>query len=349
MTDTADPRETSHHPRLRSTLYGHEGVENTLVSAFRAGRLHHAWLLAGPKGIGKATLAYRIARYLLRYPDPASAPDSMVVDPQDGVFKRVAARGHSDLLVVERSFDEKTKRLKGEIGVAEARAVSQFFTRTAGEGGWRICIVDAADELNTVAANAILKILEEPPEKALIVLVTQQSPGRLLPTIRSRCIKQIMSPLSGDLVGRVLREIDVDSEQDHDLQSLAHLASGSPGRALELTETGGAKHLTTFEQLVSSRPPYDRRQMIRLADQLSSRGEQLGYAAFCNLLREWLMRRAKTDAGQAMAGNAARWAELYQDVDRSIEQGNVLNLDRRSVMLEAFRKIEQAERIQLAT
>ena len=345
MPDAADPRETSHHPRLRSTLYGHEGVENMVSTAFRAGRLHHAWLLAGPKGIGKATLAYRIARYLLRYPDAASAPDNMAVDPQDGVFKRVAARGHSDLLVVERSFDEKTKRLKGEIGVAEARAVSRFFTRTAGEGGWRICIVDAADELNTVAANAILKILEEPPDKALILLVTQQSPGRLLPTIRSRCIKQIMSPLGDDLVARVLGEIADDD--GHDLQSLAHLASGSPGRALELAETGGAKHLVTFEQLVSSRPPYDRKQMMRLADQLSSRKEQLGYAAFCNLLREWLMQRAKNNVEHEMAGNAARWAELYQDIDRSIEQANVLNLDRRSVMLEAFRQIEQAERTQL--
>lgn len=345
MTDTADPRETSHHPRLRSTLYGHEDVENRLTTAFRAGRLHHAWLLAGPKGIGKATLAYRMARYLLRHPDAASAPESMAVDPQDGVFKRVAARGHSDLLVIERSFDEKTKRLKAEIGVAEARAVSRFFTRTAGEGGWRICIVDAADELNAVAANAILKILEEPPEKALILLVTQQSPGRLLPTIRSRCIKQNMSPLSDGLVAQVLSEIGEDS--GHELQTLAHLAGGSPGRAVELAETGGAKHLVTFEQLVSPRPPYDRKQMMRLADQLSSRNEQLGYATFCNLLREWLMRRAINNVGQETAGNPARWAELYQDIDRSIEQANVLNLDRRSVMLEAFRQIEQTERTQL--
>ncbi|MGI9462499.1 MAG: DNA polymerase III subunit delta', partial [Aestuariivirgaceae bacterium] len=130
MSDT-DPRETDYHPRLRTTLCGHEEVEHRLLVAYRSGRMHHAWLLTGPKGIGKATLAYRLARYILRYPDHTSAPEDMAVAPEHAVFRRVAARGHADLLTIERPFDEKLKRLKGEIGVTEARAVSQFFSRTA--------------------------------------------------------------------------------------------------------------------------------------------------------------------------------------------------------------------------
>ncbi len=345
MSDT-DPRETEHHPRLRSELFGHEVVERRLLAAFQSGRLHHAWLLTGPRGIGKATLAYRFARYILRYPDPAKAPFDMNVDPDDGVFKRVAARGHADLLTVERPFDDKLKRLKGEIGVTEARSVSHFFGRTAGEGGWRICIVDAADDLSIVAANAILKILEEPPDRSLFMLICQQSPGRLLATVRSRCIRQDLAPLCNDLVGKVLRQIGQAHGDNAELNAAARLANGSPGRALDLLGTGSAQHLLTFEGLVSLKPPFDRSQMFRLADQLSNRNQQQTYEAFCDLLREWIMCRASQTArsGEAALAAAVRWSDAYRDVEQAIDKANTLNLDRRSVMLEAFRRIEQVER-----
>ncbi len=348
MSDQIDSRETDYHPRLRSNLYGHEKVERQMLNAYKAGRLHHAWLLTGPKGIGKATLAYRMARYILRYPNPAAAPDNMAVEADDVVFRRVAARGHADLLTVERTFDDKTKRLKSEIGVAEARSISHFFSRTAGEGGWRVCIVDAADDLNTTAANALLKILEEPPGRALLILVSQQSPGRLLATIRSRCIKQILSPLSDDLVAKVLSEIN---QQQTGNAELVKLASGSPGRALDLLNSGCAKHLLNFETLVSARPPFDRSKMMQLAEQLAARGEQQTYEGFCDLLREWIMRRASSETltgdGAGSLANAASWADLHRAVDRSIGQSNALNLDRRAVMLETLRRIEQVETAQI--
>ena len=337
MSDTSDPRETPFHPRLRTSLLGHNDVERKLVSAHKSGRLHHAWLLSGAKGIGKATLAYRFARYVLRHGDAQTAPDSMHVDENDGVFKRVAARGHSDLLVVERAYDEKTKRLKAEIGVGEARSIGQFFTRTAGEGGWRVCIVDAADEMNATAANALLKILEEPPEQALILLVTQHSPGRVLATIRSRCIKQSMNRLDEGDVTRVLAEIGVDDTSGQ----LVKLAGGSPGKALELTETGAGEHLISLEALLGQPGPMDRSKLMRLADQLTARGQEQGYRAFCDVLREWLMRRASMQAHGVAPHFAQYWAQVHDDVGRSIDRANALNLDRRSVMLEAFRRIRK--------
>ncbi len=349
-SETSDPRQTAHHPRLRETLYGHETVESRLTQIFKAGRMHHAWLLCGPKGVGKATFAYRLARYVLRYPDPADAPEQMAVSADDPVFKRVAARGHADLLTVERSFDEKTKRLKAEIGVGEARTISQFFTRTAGEGGWRVCIVDAADELRTDAANALLKILEEPPDRSLLLLVTHQSSGRLLDTIHSRCVRQNFEPLSDDNVERVLAEIGAVPDEGGLASALSTLSAGSPGRAVDLLNSGAGKHLSQFEALVSGRMPFDRKRAFALAEALASRQQQDSYQLFCDLLQDWIMRQARTSALSGTAsGAAASWSDLSAEVGRNVAKANALNLDRRSVMLDAFRRIEQVRQAQIAT
>ncbi len=174
-------------PRENPDLFGHEDAERTFAAAASTGRLHHAWLITGAEGVGKATLAYRLARRLLGGADA-------VDHPANPVFRRVARATHADLLTVEREWDEKRKRQRTEIVVEGARDIAGFLRLTPAEGGWRIVVVDGAEHLNRNAANALLKVLEEPPARA-VLLLTCAAPGRLLPTVRSRCRRLPLRPL----------------------------------------------------------------------------------------------------------------------------------------------------------
>ena len=186
------------HPRETSVLFGHAEAEQTLLEAYRSGRIPHAWLIGGESGIGKATLAYRMARFVLAYPDPAMPAvrkaTSLAIPADHPVARRIAGQAHGDLLSLERVINEKTGKLFTVIRVDDIRRSVPFFGSTAGEGGWRIAIVDSVDELNKESENALLKVLEEPPPRALLLLVSN-APGRILPTIRSRCRMLMLRPL----------------------------------------------------------------------------------------------------------------------------------------------------------
>ncbi|MBV9239343.1 MAG: DNA polymerase III subunit delta', partial [Xanthobacteraceae bacterium] len=185
------------HPRDAFALHGHAEAEHDMLQAYRGGRMPHAWLIGGSPGIGKATLAYRMARFVLAHPDP-TAPDvqaaqTLAVAPEHPVARRITAQAHSDLLALERTVGDNGK-LRTEIAVADVRRTIAFYGSTAGEGGWRICIVDSVDELNRFGTNALLKILEEPPARSLLFLLSH-APGQVLPTIRSRCRRLLLRPL----------------------------------------------------------------------------------------------------------------------------------------------------------
>src|SRR5256886_9501659 len=192
-------------PRETGVLYGHGEAEQALLGAYRSGRFPHAWLIAGPAGIGKATLAYRMARFMLAHPDPRAPvvqnAKSLQVPADHPAARRIAAQAHSDLLVLERTINEKTGKLRQDIQVDDVRRTVAFFGSTPGEGGWRVAIVDAVDELNESGANALLKILEEPPRRAVLLLVSRSAP-RVLPTMRSRCRSLRVRPLEPDNVAR---------------------------------------------------------------------------------------------------------------------------------------------------
>jgi DNA polymerase-3 subunit delta' len=344
------------HPRETTGLIGHGQAERVLGQAAASGRLAHAWLITGPRGIGKATLAYRFARYLLAGGEGGGGEEgSLALAPDHPVFQRIAARGHGDLRAIERGVDPKTKRARKEIVVDDVRGLHDFFTLTSSESGWRIAIIDAADEMNRNAANAVLKILEEPPPRGLLLLVSH-APGRLLPTIRSRCRRLALRPLGdAQLSATLAAQIgDLDETERH---LLARLAQGSPGHALYLAASGGLEVYRSLCAILSSLPRLDMRAAHALADKLNRREAQDSYAAFGEMIRTALaaiIRAAATghseegeDAPWLRLGALAgldQWLEVWDKIGRLIARGDAVNLERKQVVLNIFISIQKLAR-----
>ncbi|PTW60235.1 DNA polymerase III delta prime subunit [Breoghania corrubedonensis] len=330
-------------PREQMRLIGHREAETMLLEAYRTDRLHHAWLIGGPKGIGKATLAFRMARFVLSHPD-RDAPQlalaaDLSVDPTDQSVRRILAGSHGDLLHLRRPWDEKAKRFKSFLTVDEVRRTVSFFGSTSSYGGWRVCIVDAADDMNASAANALLKILEEPPQKCLF-FVLSHSPGRLLPTIRSRCRRLDLKPLSPQEISRGLEMFD---RAGGDAAQAADLADGSLRRAIQLLDAGGIEVANGLDRLIAALPDPDLRQIHRFADAISDRKAEESYRIFLDLLRDWLDRRVHEDAAAGVPpARLVRWSEVWEKTNRAATLADALNLDRKQVVLGAFQALGEA-------
>jgi len=374
-------------PRANPYLAGHAAAEAALLEAHAQGKLPHAVIIGGPRGIGKATLAFRLARFVLA--EGGAARDLLGAPPRVSragaadhpAFRRVASGGHADLLTVERGINpnkwkkrdappdaEARKRvLRDEIVVDDTREVANFLRLTAAEGGWRIVIVDSADDMNRNAANALLKILEEPPRRALLMLVSH-NPGSLLPTIRSRCRKLPLKPLGESEVVRLIGRYRPDIGYD-DGRALARLAQGSIGRALDLAGAGGLDLYRTLLKLLERLPDLDVAALHGFADRLARAEAEDTYRTVTELLTQWLARmirmaaaengEASTDdhgAGEIVKGEregmrrlAARrsldqWVEVWENIARLFAQSDGLNLDRKQVVLGAFLALERAAR-----
>jgi DNA polymerase III subunit delta' len=356
----------SPHPRAASDLIGHEAAERLLLDAWSSGRMPHAWLVGGIPGIGKATLAYRFARFVLAQGGDGAAgglfgapelPSSLAIPAGHPVFSRVAAAGHADLLSIERPMDEKKGRLKRDIPVDEVRRIQPFFRLTAAEGGWRVVVLDGADRLNPAGQNAILKILEEPPERALLLVVTD-NPGGLLPTIRSRCRKLMLNPLPEQAVFDLLGRHRPSLAQE-DRAALARLAEGSLGRAIDLADAGGLALYRDMVGLLSLLPRLDPTGVHGFADKIARRGADTAYEVATALLVWWLSRLARGIARgelpppvvsgegelmQRLAGERGldRWVEVWEKVSRLFERAESANLDRKQVVLNALLAVEAA-------
>ena len=341
---------TAPAPRANPDLTGHEAVEAVLRQNFDAGRLPHALLLSGPRGIGKATLAFRLARYALSAPSEGAAFDmfgalpatgnGLAVPPESGVFRRVAAGGHADLLTVERAYDPRRKRLRGEIVVDDAREIGAFLRLTPAEGGWRVVIVDGADEMNRNAANSLLKILEEPPRRTLLILVAH-SVGLLLPTIRSRCRHISLPPLSDSAVRDLLARYCPDLP-DAEAEAVAALAEGSIGRALELVASGGVELSNTLTAMLGRKGGIDVTALHGFAERLARADAEDSYRAVEELLRQHLARQAIAAARRGTRADAARWARVRMEIGDEFARANGLNLDKKQTIMSAFFAIEQA-------
>ncbi len=325
------------HPREAVDLVGQDAAEQELLAAFRSASMHHAWVLAGPEGIGKATLAYRMARFVLAHPDPAApevkAAASLAVDPDAPAARQIVQMAHPDLLVLRRGWVPERKTVSAEIRVADVRRVGQFFGSTAGQGGWRVCIVDAADDLNASGANALLKTLEEPPSRSLFLIVSS-APRRLLPTMRSRCRMMPMRRLSAADVARAVRLAGL-APDDETLERAAEAADGSVRRALELIEGDAVDLRAAAERVLAAWPRFDWRAVHTLAEQAGGRDGE-AFAVVVEIVLDWLHAGARAAASGEGRGRLAAWPDLWEKTARTARDADTFNLDRKPLVLNMF-------------
>jgi DNA polymerase III subunit delta' len=340
MTEGADEDKNDVPlPRETTVLFGHDSAEREVLAVYRSGRIPHAWLIGGEPGIGKATLAYRIARFVLAEPDPsrASAAETLACDPAHRTVRRVAVNAHPDLLVLERTPGD-TGKMRTVITVEQVRRLATFFGSTAGEGGWRVCIVDSADELKyPEGSNALLKMLEEPPPRSLFLLVSH-APGRLLPTIRSRCRRLALRPLGqGDVARAASTALGVDAG---DPAIAAAAARGSVSRAIALA---GGPMLALREKvaaLLNALPSTDPRALHALGDELDRDRGLL--EVFVGAVRDWLSGRLDTEVGNLT--RLARTADLWERLNRSARDVEIYNLERKPFVFAIFGLLAEASR-----
>lgn len=359
------PVETG--PAWTERLIGHEAAEQAFLKAFAAGRLPHAWLVSGPQGVGKATFAYRIARFLLAQPmqeeagglfggSTATAPTTLEMARDQRVFRQIAQQAHPDFRLLERTPNPKTGRMRTEIVIDDVRGVIDFLHLKAAASPWRVVIVDSADDLNRNAANALLKVLEEPSANTVLLLLSH-APQALLPTIRSRCRKLVLQPLPHDLAAAELAARFPDIKpQDRELTVAT--AGGSLGQAIRMIEQGGVGLLREIGALLASWPKLDAGLLHKLGDKLGGRGQEAQFDLAVELLGWWFARMARmaatgeTPETQLFEGETAlvarmqaaasldRWLELWEKVSRLFDRVRSVNLDRKQAWVAGFLAIE---------
>jgi DNA polymerase-3 subunit delta' len=325
------------HPRDVFELAGHEPAEQAFEASRARGRLHHAWLLSGPEGVGKATFAYRAARRLLGAPeDPAHGV--LGSNPDHPVSRQVMARSHPDLFVLERiGEDGKVRKV---IPVDEARGLSEFFSKSPASAPHRVAIVDAADDLNVNAANALLKTLEEPPAHGVLLLVSH-APGRLIATIRSRCRRLAFAPMDlEDAAAFVRRREDVTEEA---ALRLARMAGGAPGRAWALAQANAIAIDDAARGLLADLPRLDEGLALSLADRFRGAEGQAQFNLLFDRLAERVHSFATDRAGQGIGG-LDPWAQAWETLQRLPREVEALNLDRTDALFTALGELRQAAR-----
>lgn len=365
VTPAPDQIDGAPHPRDTLQLFGQMAAEQAFLDAYASGRLHHGWLLTGPRGIGKATLAWRIARFLLATPEAADdglfgappPPETLDIDPEHPVARRMAAGGESGLAPVTRSVNPDTGRLRKEIVAEDIRRLNHFFGLSAPDGGRRVVIVDAADDMNPTAANALLKMLEEPPDRAFLLLIAHQ-PSVILPTIRSRCRTLRLSPLAPPDLARALEQTGIDMAETGD--AISALAGGSVGAAVRMTLLDGPALYTDLTALIESLPRLDRPRALAFADKAAGRGAEDRFALLLDLIDIALTRLARTGAAgaaptpEATPGEAAMlsrlapgpvmgraWADAAAEITARSRHGAAVNLDPAALVLDTVFRMQK--------
>jgi DNA polymerase-3 subunit delta' len=359
----SDRLEGAPHPRETGTLFGHAAPEAEFLQAFTSGRVHHAWMLTGPKGVGQATLAWRLAQFLLATPEDdggmfaAPPPTSLDIDPANPVARRLLQLAEPRHFLLRRGLNDKETGLSQVISVDEVRKMKSFFALSAADGGRRTAIIDSLDETNTAAANALLKLLEEPPANVTLFLIAHQ-PARLLPTIRSRCRELRLTPLNPQDLADALTQAGGDIAPK-DRTALAELSGGSVGEAFRLTNLEGIKLYTALIRLFSTLPRLDRPQALTLAELAGARGAAETFDLLVTLIDLFLARLARFGAtgdtppeaapGEAQLlhrlaplPQAARaWAELAQTLSARARRGKAVNLDPAALLMDMLLKVDE--------
>jgi DNA polymerase-3 subunit delta' len=340
-----EPQITVVDPRETTALFGHREAESALLNAYRSGRMPHAWLIGGAAGIGKSTLAYRMARFVLAHRDALAAElqraETLYVDPTDPVARHIAAGAHGGLLTLERTLNDKGV-MRTVITVDETRETISFFGSTAAVEGWRICIVDTVDELNPNAANALLKILEEPPRQSLFLLVSH-APARVLPTILSRCRKLLLRPLASDDVVRAAAQAAGLARDDPALSEAAEAAEGSVARALTLLGGEALKLHQRTAALLAHLPRVDPRELHALGDALGG-SDRVALATFIDSVDRWVSERLRADDANANLPRLARLAEVWEKINRATRDTAEYNLERKPLVFSVFGLLAEVAR-----
>ncbi|KQZ13630.1 MULTISPECIES: DNA polymerase III subunit delta' [unclassified Mesorhizobium] len=340
--DTLDGvAEPSENPRL----VGQAQVADMLAAAYRSGKLPHALILAGPVGIGKATLAFHVAHHVLKHPHAEAAPERLAVpDPASGLFRQIATGAHPSVLHLTRPLNDKTKTFKSVVTVDEIRKVSQFLSLTSHDGGYRVVIIDPADDMNVNAANALLKNLEEPPSRTLFILVVH-APGSLLPTIRSRCQMIRISPLDRDSLFEVLETIEPPPPEDAAARTaLAERAGGSVRAAVLLTQYGGLEIASALDRLVASKRP-DIAGAHRLADAVAGRDQAIPFDIFNSHALALLETAASEAAASGALGRAKTLSDTWHEARQAIVETETYNLDKKQHALTMIDRLNSAMRM----
>ncbi|WP_103256420.1 DNA polymerase III subunit delta' [Tabrizicola aquatica] len=358
-----DRLEGAPHPRETRAFFGHADQQAEFLRAFNSGRLHHAWMLTGPKGVGKATLAWRLARFLLATPEAdggmfaAPPPDSLELPDSHPVARRLLQLAEPRHFLLRRGPNDKETALSQVISVDEVRKMKSFFALTAADGGRRTAIIDAVDEMNPAAANALLKLLEEPPPNVTLFLIAHQ-PARLLPTIRSRCRELRLTPLAPQDLADALTQAGGDIAPQ-DRTALAELSGGSVGEAFRLTNLDGLKLYTALTRLFSTLPRLDRPQALALADLAAAKGAAETFDLIVTLIDLFLARLARCGTTGQTPPEAApheaqllhrlaphplaarAWADLAQSLSSRARRGKAVNLDPAALLMDMLLKVDE--------
>lgn len=333
--------------RCSADLFGHQAIETNLLNMLDTGRFPHGLIFSGPSGIGKSVMAYRLARFLFteadRVPDMFGGPPkatSLNIPAEHPMFPKVASGAHPDLLVIERPVDPDSGRIKASIPVDEIRRITPFLRRTVSiEGGWRIVIVDDADTMTRSSQNSLLKILEEPPEKTLLILITHRA-GALLPTVYSRCVHLPFQSLPNDIITPIIMRMGVRAD---DLGLIGDMAGGSLGKAADYAQKEHLEIIRSSFSLFEQWPSYDWGAIQTFADLFGSKGNDDAQRIFCEAViwlattlvlgRQSRIRWINTMIEQL---TLEQRLSVYDRVQQHISTCTTGNLDKRFLIMGAY-------------
>ncbi|KAA2241116.1 DNA polymerase III subunit delta' [Salinarimonas soli] len=340
-----DALQGAPHPRERLVLFGQTQAEASVLDAYAAGRLHHAWLIGGPQGIGKATFAYRVARFLLAQTPGAPRPGgSLAVSPDSPVARQVAAQAHPNLMVLRRQPATEKKGPSTTIPVETVRKAVSMFGSTAANGGYRVCIVDSAEDLTTASANALLKLVEEPPARSVFLIVAHR-PQSVLPTIRSRCRRLLLRPLEPPDLRDVIGSLGSPWSEapGEDVTRAIELSEGSARRCLEMLDPARARLVESVRAMLDRLPEQDLKRVLTLAESLAKKDAEADYELALETVERWIGDRISAAAGAGPA-RLAPLVEVCDKIRRSAREVDVYNLDRRPLVLTLFGDLADAVR-----